>query len=216
MALFDIRSLDVSLTVERGELVALMGATGSGKSTLLRLLKPELRQNGDIIGEVVFDGRELSAVTSRESAMKIGYVAQSPDEQIVTDKVWHELAFTLENLGAKREDIARRIAEITAYFDIDDLYGRDTSTLSGGEKQLVNLAAVMTADPEVLLLDEPTAQLDPVAASRFIETIYRLNRETGLTVIISEHRSEELLPLADRLLIIEQGRIVCDAPPRKK
>ena len=228
MALFDIRGLsfaypgssdkaldDVSLTVERGELVALMGATGSGKSTLLRLLKPELRQNGDIIGEVVFDGRELSAVTSRESAMKIGYVAQSPDEQIVTDKVWHELAFTLENLGAKREDIARRIAEITAFFDIDDLYGRDTSTLSGGEKQLVNLAAVMTADPEVLLLDEPTAQLDPVAASRFIETIYRLNRETGLTVIISEHRSEELLPLADRLLIIEQGRIVCDAPPRR-
>ena len=228
MALFDIRGLsfaypgssdkaldDVSLTVERGELVALMGATGSGKSTLLRLLKPELRQNGDISGEVVFDGRELSAVTSRESAMKIGYVAQNPDEQIVTDKVWHELAFTLENLGAKREDIARRIAEITAYFEIDDLYGRDTSTLSGGEKQLVNLAAVMTADPEVLLLDEPTAQLDPVAASRFIETIYRLNRETGLTVIISEHRSEELLPLADRLLIIEQGRIVCDAPPRR-
>ncbi len=216
MALFDIRGLsfaypgssdkaldDVSLTVERGELVALMGATGSGKSTLLRLLKPELRQNGDISGEVVFDGRELSAVTYRESAMKIGYVAQNPDEQIVTDKVWHELAFTLENLGAKREDI-----------EIDDLYGRDTSTLSGGEKQLVNLAAVMTADPEVILLDEPTAQLDPVAASRFIETIYRLNRETGLTVIISEHRSEELLPLADRLLIIEQGRIVCDAPPR--
>ena len=227
MALFDIRDLSftypgaiekalsgLDLTINNGEFIVTMGATGSGKSTLLRFLKPEMRQNGTITGEVVFDGADVTALTQRDSASRIGYVAQSPEEQIVTDKVWHELAFTLENLGAKREDIARRIAEITAYFDIDDLYGRDTATLSGGEKQLVNLAAVMTADPDVLILDEPTAQLDPIAATRFIETLYRLNREMGLTVIISEHRAEELLPLADRLVILEKGRIVYDAPPR--
>ena len=227
MALFDIRDLSFSypgmsekalsgldLAINNGEFIVIMGATGSGKSTLLRLLKPELRQNGTLTGEVIFDGSDVTALTQRDSASRIGYVAQSPEEQIVTDKVWHELAFTLENLGSKSEDIARRIAEITAYFDIDGLYSRDTATLSGGEKQLVNLAAVMTADPDVLILDEPTAQLDPIAATRFIETLYRLNRETGLTVMISEHRAEELLPLADRLIILEKGCIVYDDSPR--
>lgn len=204
----------VSLSIERGEFVVLMGATGSGKSTLLRLLKPELRLNGDICGEVLFDGEDMSDLTPEKSASQIGFVGQYPEEQIVTDKVWHELAFTLENLGADRDTIARRTAEISAFFDIDSWYRADTSSLSGGQKQLLSLASVMTADPDLLILDEPTAQLDPITAARFIDAVYRLNRETGITVIISEHRSEELLPRADRLLILEGGRVIADGSPR--
>ena len=205
---------DIGLSIGRGDFITLMGATGSGKSTLLRLLKPELRQNGEITGNVLFDDKDITALSPRESAGKIGYVAQNPEEQIVTDKVWHELAFTLENLGCRREDIARRVAETAAYFGIASWMERDTATLSGGEKQLLNLAAVMTADPELLLLDEPTAQLDPIAAARFIETVYRLNRETGVTVLICEHRAEELFAISDRVVILDHGEIPYDDAPK--
>ena len=205
---------DISLSVERGAFVTVMGATGSGKSTLLRLLKPELRLNGTVVGEVLFNGADIGTLTQRESAEKIGYVAQNPEEQLVTDKVWHELAFTLENLGARRELIARRIAEISSFFNIGDWYDRSTATLSGGQKQLLNLASVMTADPELLILDEPTAQLDPIAASRFIEAVYRLNRETGLTVIISEHRAGELFARSDMIVILENGKLKFSGAPR--
>ena len=226
MALLDVKGLsftypqasepalrDIDLQIARGELITVMGPTGSGKSTLLRLIKPELRQNGDISGQMLYQGRDISALSARSSAEKIGYVAQNPDEQIVTDKVWHELAFTLESLGAGRELISRRIAEIAAFFDIGSWLGRDTSTLSGGQKQLLNLASVMISDPELLVLDEPTAQLDPIAASRFIDVLRRLNSELGLTVIISEHRAEELLPISDRLIMLDKGKIAfCDTP----
>lgn len=206
---------DVNLEIKRGEFLTLMGPTGSGKSTLLRLLKPELRQNGTLTGRVLLDGTDVGEMSAKGSASAIGFVAQNPEEQIVTDKVWHELAFTLESLGARRELIARRIAEIAAFFDVEPWLDSETATLSGGQKQLLNLAAVMTADPEVLILDEPTAQLDPIAASRFIDTLHRLNRETGLTVIISEHRAEELIPICDRLLILEEGRIAFCGAPKK-
>ncbi|MBQ3264482.1 MAG: ATP-binding cassette domain-containing protein [Ruminococcus sp.] len=202
---------DICLSIGHGAFVTLMGATGSGKSTLLRLLKPELRQNGTLAGKIKYDGMDIENNGTRT----VGYVAQNPEEQIVTDKVWHELAFTLENLGAKQRDIARRVAEIAAYFDMDAWLERDTATLSGGEKQLLNLAAVMTADPELLLLDEPTAQLDPIAASRFLSTVYRLNRETGVTVLICEHRSEELFALSDRVVVLDRGRLVYDGTPRE-
>ena len=205
---------DIDLSIERGEFITLMGATGSGKSTLLRLFKPELRQNGELQGTIEYNGTDIAAMDPRESARMVGYVAQDPEEQIVTDKVWHELAFTLENLGTRQRDIARRVAEIASYFGIDRWMERDTATLSGGEKQLLNLAAVMIADPELLLLDEPTAQLDPIAAARFIETVYRLNRETGVTVLLCEHRCEELFPISDRIILLDGGRLVYDDTPR--
>lgn len=227
MALIDIKNLsfsypdsgekaldNISLSIERGEFVTLMGATGSGKSTLLRMLKPQLSLNGTLGGSVSYDGADIGSLSPRDSAGRIGYVAQKPEEQIVTDKVWHELAFTLESLGAAREFIARRIAEVSAFFGTDGLYDRDTASLSGGQKQLINLAAVMTADPELLILDEPTAQLDPISASRFIDALRRLNRETGLTVVICEHRAEELLPVCDRVVVLERGRIIYDGAPR--
>ena len=209
------KALDgLSFNVEKGELITVVGPTGSGKSTLLRLLKPELRQNGTLSGSVTLDGSDIAAMAPTVSASKIGYVAQNPEEQIVTDKVWHELAFTLENLGEKQSVIARRIAETASYFGIDGWYHKSTSELSGGQKQLLNLAAVMTADPELLLLDEPTAQLDPISASRFLEAVGRLNRETGLTVIITEHRAEELIPASDSLMVLDGGKLIGIDTPR--
>ena len=213
--LADKKAVDgLSLSLNRGEILTVLGPTGSGKSTMLRLMKPELRQNGELSGVITVNGTDISVLSPAVSASTIGYVTQDPDEQIVTDKVWHELAFTLENMGEKQGVIARRAAEAASYFGIESWYHRSTSELSGGQKQLLNLASVMTADPELLLLDEPTAQLDPISASRFIEAVRKLNRETGLTVIITEHRSEELIPISDKLLILDGGKAAYYDSPR--
>ncbi len=202
----------VSLTVEKGEFLAVCGPTGCGKSTLLRLLKRELAPLGMLTGSITVDGKAQSALTDREAAARIGYVMQRPEQQIVTDKVWHELAFGLENLGLPQPVIARRVAEMAAYFGIEGWFDKAVSTLSGGQKQLLNLASVMVMQPELLILDEPTAQLDPIAASDFIATVRKINRELGLTVIITEHRLEEVIPACDRLLVLRAGRVLdCDA-----
>ncbi|MBQ3155658.1 MAG: energy-coupling factor ABC transporter ATP-binding protein [Clostridia bacterium] len=203
----------VNLTVEKGEFLAVCGPTGCGKSTLLRLLKRELAPLGERSGEILFDGMPQDALTDRESAARIGYVMQKPEHQLVTDKVWHELAFGLENLGLPQPVIARRVAEMAAYFGMESWFDREVSTLSGGQKQLLNLAAVMVMQPELLILDEPTAQLDPIAASEFIATVHKINRELGLTVILTEHRLEEVIPACDHLLVLHRGRVLdCGAP----
>ncbi len=205
----------VSLSVERGEYIALCGATGSGKTTLLRRLKREIAPLGEQSGEILLDGIPLDNLTDRQSAQMIGYVMQRPEQQIVTDRVWHELAFGLENMGMERQRMRRRVSEMAAYFGIEDWFDRPTDQLSGGQKQLLNLAAVMVMDPQILVLDEPTAQLDPIAAADFLATVRRLNRELGLTVIIAEHRLEEIIPECDRLAVMEKGRLVCCEPPAK-
>ncbi len=204
---------DISFTVERGELLVLCGATGSGKTTLLRLLKHELAPNGTRTGRILLDGTPPESRGERASAAAVGYVMQRPEQQIVTDKVWHELAFGLENLHVPQDAIARRVAEMASYFGIGAWYERDTATLSGGQKQLLSLAAVMVMQPQLLILDEPTAQLDPIAAASLLHTVHRLNRELGLTVILCEHRLEEAVPLCDRLMVMEGGRIRTLAPP---
>jgi energy-coupling factor transporter ATP-binding protein EcfA2 len=197
---------DVSFSVEKGEFFTVCGATGSGKSTLLRMLKRELTPRGERSGAVRFRGKPLESFGSRESAGGIGFVMQRPEQQLVTDKVWHELAFGLENLGTPTGAIRRRVAEMAGFFGIGDWFDRSVSELSGGQKQILNLAAVMVMQPEVLVLDEPTAQLDPIAASDFISTLARLNREFSLTIVIAEHRLEDVLPLADRMLALRGGR----------
>lgn len=206
---------DISFSAERGEFIVLCGATGSGKSTLLRMLKRELSPLGERKGEVYYKGRRLSELEDRESASAIGFVMQSPEQQIVTDKVWHELAFGLENLGIPKSDIARRVAEMASYFGIGPWYGRDTAELSGGQKQLLNLAAVLVMQPELLILDEPTAQLDPIAAADFIATLKRLNQDFGLTIIIAEHRLEDVIPTGDRLMVMENGKLIADGRPEQ-
>ncbi len=197
----------VNLLVEQGEFLTLFGPSGCGKTTLLRQLKPALAPHGLRSGEILFQGQPLSDLSPRAQASAIGFVLQSPEDQIVTDKVWHELAFGLENLGLPRDAIRSRVAEMAAFFGIEDWFHRDTASLSGGQKQLLNLASVMALDPEVLLLDEPTSQLDPIAAQTFLDCLARLNRELGTTIILSEHRLEDALPLSSRCALLDGGRL---------
>ncbi len=204
---------DISFSINQGEFVTVIGATGSGKSTLLRMFKRELLLQGEKQGEIFFKGTPLSELDDKTSACKIGFVMQNCDMQIVTDTVWHELAFGLENMHTPQDVIARRLAEICAYFGIEHLYDKKISALSGGQKQIVNLASVMVMNPEVLILDEPTSQLDPIAAADFIATLKKLNNELGLTIIITEHRLEDLIPLSDKILALDNGKkLIFDTP----
>ena len=205
---------DISFTVEAGGFLTVCGASGCGKSTLLRQLRSCLTPSGKQTGEVLFFGGLLSGYDEREQTGRIAYVSQSVEAQCVTDKVWHELAFTLESLGADRELISRRIAETAAYFGIEELLGRSTDELSGGQKQIISLAAAMTVQPELLLLDEPTSQLDPVAAFEFVSLLGRINRELSTTVMICEHSLGELLPLSTGVLVLSEGRVVCCGTPQ--
>ena len=205
---------DVCLTVERGEYIVLCGKSGSGKTTLLRHLKPVLAPHGQRSGRILFNAQPIEQVPAAIQAGKIGYVMQNPEEQIVTDKVWHELAFGLENLGVDLKTMRSRVAEMACYFGIADWFHRDVDILSGGQKQLLNLASIMAMQPEVLILDEPTSQLDPIAASDFLNTVRKINTELGTTVIITEHRLEDIFPYADRAIVMEEGRIVADDTPR--
>ena len=206
----------VNLTVEKGEFVVICGSSGCGKSTLLRLLKPILSPNGEKSGELFFEGGEVSLLDTKSQTEKIGFVMQSPENQIVTDKVWHELAFGLESLGMKNSEIRARVAEMASFFGIEDWFYKKTTDLSGGQKQLLNLASVMVMQPSVLILDEPTSQLDPIASQELLEAVYKINRELGVTIILSEHRLEEALAFADKMLVLDEGKVVffgspCDA-----
>ena len=204
---------DVSLSIERGEYMVLCGRSGSGKTTLLRHLKPVLTPHGKRSGEILFNGTPIAQLPERDQAAKIGYVMQNPDDQIVTDKVWHELAFGLESLGCDQKTMRARVAEMACYFGIQDWFHRDVANLSGGQKQLLNLASIMAMQPEVLILDEPTSQLDPIAASDFLNTVRKINLELGTTILITEHRLEDIFPHADRAVVMEGGRVIADDAP---
>lgn len=203
----------VSLNIRRGGFTALCGPSGGGKSTLLRLLKPAISPQGEISGAVLLDGRPLSGLGLREQTSLIGFVGQSPENQTVTDKVWHELAFGLESLGLENREIRARTAEMSAFFGITDWFYRDVSALSGGQKQILNLASVMAMQPEILLLDEPTSRLDPVASADFLAAVGRINRELGTAVIIAEHRLDDVLPMAGSAAVLEAGKLVCVGAP---
>ena len=206
---------DVCFSIAEGEFCVLCGPSGCGKTTLLRLLKKELAPKGSLRGEIFYCGRSLDELSEREAAEEIGYVSQDPEQQIVTDRVWHELAFGLENLGLSRESIRRRVGEVAGFFGIERWFRQETSTLSGGQKQLLNLASVMVMRPRILLLDEPTSQLDPIAAADFLAMLARLHRELGLTILFVEHRLEECLSLCDTIGVMSEGKLVCmDAPAK--
>lgn len=205
----------IDLTIEQGEFVVLCGHSGSGKTTLLRHLKTVLTPHGNRSGSIRIMGRELSSLDSREQTSMIGFVMQDPDDQIVTDKVWHELAFGLESLGVEQKTMRLRVGEMASYFGIQNWFHRQTSELSGGQKQLLNLASVMAMQPEILILDEPTSQLDPIAASDFLNTVKKINRDLGTTILITEHRLEEVYPYADRVIVMEQGRVIANDTPRR-
>lgn len=204
---------DISFSVREGEFFLLCGVSGGGKSTLLRHLKSVLTPYGTRSGQVLLDGKPLETWAARTQAQRIGFVLQQPDDQLVTDKVWHELAFGLESLGTDAQTMRLRVGEMASFFGIQTWFDRSVDTLSGGQKQLLNLASVMAMHPDVLVLDEPTGQLDPIAAAEFLHTVQRLNRELGVTVILSEHRLEDSLPMADRAAVLEQGRLTALGTP---
>ena len=204
---------NINLNIEEGEFVTLCGASGCGKSTLLRHLKSVLEPAGQRNGEILFMGKALTECDERSQAENIGFVSQNPDNQIVTDKVWHELAFGLESLGYDNEVIRQRVAEMAAFFGIEDWFYRNVSELSGGQKQLLCLASIMTMLPKVIILDEPTSQLDPIAASEFINMLFKINHELGITIIITEHRLEEIIPQSDRVIVMDSGEIIIDDVP---
>lgn len=204
---------NISFSINQGELITLCGVSGSGKTTLLRHLKPVLAPHGNTAGNISFFGADINTLSQRDQSAKIGYVMQSPDNQIVTDKVWHELAFGLESLGCDSGAIRRRVAETADFFGISRYFEADVKSLSGGQKQLLNLASVMTMQPELLILDEPVSQLDPIAAADFLSCVLRVNRELGTTVIITEHRLEDILPVSDKVIVLEDGKLIsCDTP----
>ncbi|MBQ7820956.1 MAG: ATP-binding cassette domain-containing protein [Clostridia bacterium] len=204
---------DVTFTVERGELVTLCGGSGSGKTTLLRLLKSAIAPAGTVSGGIYYNGKPLSDTDERTQASSVGFVMQNPENQIVCDKVWHELAFGLESLGVKTPEIRARVAEMASFFDIGSWFHKNVTELSGGQKQLLNLASVMTLSPEVILLDEPTSRLDPIAAEQFLQVLNKIKQELGVTVILCEHRLESALPISDRVIVLENGRVSADCAP---
>ena len=204
---------NISFTVQQGEFVIFCGPSGCGKSTLLRHLKSCLTPHGLFSGEIRYQGKLLSDMSQREQAQQIGFVLQSPENQVVTDKVWHELAFGLESLGYDTPTIRRRVAEIAAFFGIENWFYKNVTELSGGQKQLLSLASVMAMQPSVLVLDEPTAQLDPIAAADFLALLGKINRELGTTILLTEHRLEEAFPFATRIIVMESGAVVCDDKP---
>lgn len=202
----------VDLAVPAGGFVLVCGPSGSGKSTLLKHMKSSQIPFGRGTGELLFKGKDLETMELGESARSIGFVGQNPDNQIVTDTVWHELAFGLENLGVPVEEIRKRTAETAQYFGMTEWFRQPVEALSGGQKQMLNLASVMVMQPEVLILDEPTAQMDPIGARRFFHTLKGLQQEIGTTIILSEQRLEEVMPLAQDLVYMENGQIVAQGP----
>jgi len=205
----------ISFVARNSEFILLCGRSGCGKSTLLRHFKKNLMPYGRLDGSIMYKGQEIENLPKRMCASEIGFVQQNPDNQIVTDKVWHELAFGMESLGYDNLTIKRRVAEMASFFGIQTWFRKSVSELSGGQKQLLNLASVMVMKPKLLILDEPTSQLDPISASEFIATLRKINQELGTTVLISEHRLEELFPLADRVLVMEEGSLKINGSPQE-
>ena len=199
---------DIDLAIEEGGFYVICVASGSGKSTLLRQLKTSLQPVGQRSGRILYYGRDLEEVSQYTQSAKIGFVFQNPDTQIVTDKVWHELAFGLESIGMPQDMIRVRVAEMASYFGIQNWFYQSTDTLSGGQKQLLNLASVMVMRPKVLLLDEPVSQLDPIAAADFMATVHKLHAEFGITVIMAEHSLEEVAAYVDEVIFMKEGRLI--------
>lgn len=206
---------DINLTINQGEFVTICGKSGCGKSTLLRHLKPILTPHGKTSGEIYFYGKSIYDLSDREQAENIGFVMQNPDNQIVTDKVWHELVFGLESLGINSAEIRSKAAEMASFFGIQNWFYENVTNLSGGQKQILNLASVMVMNPTLLLLDEPSSQLDPISAHDFFTMLERINTELGVTIILSEHNLSEVFPLSDKVVVMEDGKITAENTPYK-
>lgn len=212
--LSDRNSLNhVSLKIKKGKITLIAGPSGSGKTTLLRHLKRELMPKGERSGDVLYDHQKLEQLDELRSVKEISYLFQNPSAQMVMDTVWHEIAFGLENIGMPYEQMKRTVAEIVNYFDLQKIYHENTDELSGGQKQMVNLAAVMAMHPKVLILDEPTAQLDPAARKDFLVMLQKLHKEFGLSIILTSHNLEDVMEMADQCIILDDGKVIENGNP---
>lgn len=210
------RALDcVSFSMEEGEYLVVCGESGCGKTTLLRMAKPQMTPAGAKEGTVFYRGADITKIEKEKSALKIGFVQQNPDNQIVTDYVWHELAFGLENMALPTETIRRRVSEMASFFGMETWFRKKSCELSGGQKQMLNLASVIAMGPELLILDEPTSMLDPLAASNFLQMVRRINRELGIAVLLCEQRLEEVFQTADRVILMKDGKVLSTETPKK-
>ena len=201
---------NINFSIDEGDFVLICGESGCGKSTLLRHLKPELSPHGQVSGDIYYYSQKINDYSSKQLASEIGYVLQNPDSQIVTDKVWHELAFGLENMGLDTQSIRLRVAEMASFFGIQGWFRKNVNDLSGGQKQLLNLASIMAMQPKILILDEPTSQLDPIAAKDFIDTLVRINKELSTTIIMTEHNVEDIYSVCDKVIVMEDGKVICN------
>lgn len=209
------KALDnINITLEEGSFTVLCGQTGSGKTTLLKLIKREIAPFGRREGAILLEGRDIAELSDRQSVSEIAFVNQNPDIQLVCDRVWHELAFTLEGLGADSSLIRRRCGEVSSFLGIAHLFERTTDSLSGGEQQLVCLGAALVSNPRLLILDEPLSRLDPVSAMTLINGLRRINSELGIGVIICEHKLENLPEISDKIIILHKGRVVYNDSPK--
>lgn len=206
---------EASFCVAQGDFLVILGSSGCGKTTLLKLLKPVLAPHGKKSGSIFFNGADIESLSYEELAYDIGFVMQDVNAQLVTDEVWHELAFGLESLGCSNSMIKRRVAEMTSFFGLSGIFHKKVRELSGGQKQMVNLASVMAMNPKLLILDEPTSQLDPIAAEEFVACLTRINRELGTTIIMTEHRLEEVLPVCTKVMAMEDGQVTAFGPLRE-
>lgn len=205
---------NITSEVDEGDFITLFGPTGSGKSTLLKALKPALASGGKYEGVIQFKQQPLHRATLA-TELAIGYVMQNPNDQITMEYVWQELAFGLENSGIALPIMKQKIAEVTHFLGIHALLHHKTEQLSGGQKQLVNLASILVTDPVLLLLDEPTAQLDPIASEEFLQIVAKVNRELGITVIIVEHALDQVLWLSNRVWYMTEGALLFDSTPQQ-
>ncbi|MED4229285.1 ABC transporter ATP-binding protein [Neobacillus cucumis] len=204
---------NLSFKINKGQFVVVFGASGSGKSTLLRLLKKEIQPHGQVSGSISINGQLIEE--TKEGTERIGFVFQDPENQLVADDVLHEMVFGLENIGLNTNEMRNRVAEMVHFFGAESILNRKSQELSGGKKQQINLASVLLMQPDLLLLDEPTAQLDPVSAREFIDMLKRLNEEFGMTIVMAEHRLEEVFTLADQIILMENGQVELSGEPKE-
>lgn len=201
---------NVNITVEKGEFLLITGGSGCGKSSLARALAGLIPDfyGGTIGGAVTFNGQDIRAMNRRALARQVGIVFQDPEKQLVMTGVEAEIAFGLENLGLTQQEMFRRVAEVMSFLELSSFKADFTANLSGGQKQRLALGSVLAMQPHTLILDEPTSQLDPVAAEDLFNLIKRLNEELNLTIVLIEQRLERCFHLADRVAVMENGRIL--------
>ena len=204
----------VTASLEAGEFVTLCGRSGSGKSTLLRCCKPALAPQGTRRGEIFWAGRPLSGLSDRAQSASIGYVGQSPENQMVTDRVWQELAFGPENLGLERELIGERIVDSLQAVGLANLRQSDPTRMSGGQQQRASIAGMLAMNPAMLVLDEPTAMLDPNGRKEVLAAVHQLNKQENVTVVLITHYMEEVID-ADHVIVMDDGHVVMEGTPRE-